>query len=457
MKLLGVTAVLMSFGLVSVSVGACSPSASNPPATAGSSTGASAAASGGTTGGVTTVDVMTGAQDFTEEMIAEFEAANPDIKINLIVFDAARLNTMLASGDPPDTANGAAVGSANINARGLATDLTPYLEASTVLKESDLAPVNDGFRWDGTQSGQGPLYGIVKDWSQDNTLWYNTALFDQAGVPYLSETEAVTYDELLEIAKQLTVKEGDTTTVYGLGLEWAWSLYGPMAAMIVQQGGRVYNDDLSVIDLTSPEAQRAFAWYVAFAEAGVGPTSLNPLPDGSDFSTFAAGRMAITQDGYWFGGNFAGEDGLKTVRMAPAPVMGDTRASPTYGGQGWWIPEQADNKDAAWKVMEYYMAGPPAEARASSGWGMPGLETLMSKLPKELPYQEVAYNVAQNELQYAVPLPDSPYIATDVLNATLDKYLQAAIKKEMTVEEACAAATAEINEVLAQGKDQIGG
>jgi multiple sugar transport system substrate-binding protein len=411
---------------------------------------------GGGDPGETTLTVMVGAQDLSEEQIAEFEAANPDIKLNLILTDATRLNTMLASGNPPDIAVGGAVGSANINARGLATDLTPYLEKSEVLKESDLQPVNDSFRWDGTRSGRGPLYGIVKDWSQDATLWYNTALFDKAGVPYLSDTEATTYDDLLEIAKRLTVTEGGATATYGLGLEWAWSLYGPMSAMIMQQGEKLYSDDLTRIDFTTGAAQRAFQWYVDFAKAGVGPTSLNPLPDGSDFSTFAAERMAITQDGYWFGGNFAENAALQTVRMAPAPVMGDKRASPAYTGQGWWIPEQAANKDAAWKLIEYYMAGPPAEARAKSGWGLPSLKSLMDKLPQDLPYQKQAYEVAQNELQYAVPLADSPYISLDLLNATIDTYLQRAIKGELSVQDACAALTDELNKVLAQGKEQIG-
>jgi multiple sugar transport system substrate-binding protein len=167
--------------------------------------------------------------------------------------------------------------------------------------------------------------------------------------------------------------------------------------------------------------------------------------------------MAISQDGYWFGGNFSAADApLKTIKMAPAPVMGDTRANPTYSGQGWWIPEKAKNKDAAWKLMEYYMAGTPAQERAASGWGLPGLKSLMTKLPQGLPYQKSAYTTAQNELQYAVALPDSPYVSTDLLNTTIDKYLKAVITKKLSVQEACAALTDELNKALKQGKEQIG-
>jgi len=406
--------------------------------------------------GETTLDVMVGAQDLSDEQIAEFEADNPGIKINVVLYDATRLNTMLAAGDPPDITFGNAVGSANFNARGLAADLTPYLKDSNVLKEDDLQPVNDAFRWDGTKSGDGPIYGIVKDWSQDNALWYNTALFDAAGVPYLSDTEAISYDELLEIAKKLAVVEGGTTTVYGLGMEWQWSLYGPIAAMVAQQGESLFNDDLTKVDFTTPAAQRALQWFVDYGKSGAGPTSLNPLPDGSDFSTFAAERMAITQDGYWFGGNFAGDDALQTVRFAPAPTMGDTPVAMSFGGAGLWIPEQAKHKDAAWKFMEYFMAGPPAEARASSGWGLPSLKSLADKLPQELPYQQQAYQVVQGQLEHTVPLPDSPYIGAGLLQDTIDKYLQQAIKGEVSVQDAGAKLTDELNEALAQGVDQVG-
>lgn len=418
--------------------------------------GCTAGGGGAGQAGETTLTVMVGAQDLTKEQVADFEKNNPGIKINQVLFDATRLNTMLASGNPPDITVGGAVGSANFNARGLATDLTPYLEKSEVLKEGDLQPVNDSFRWNGTKSGEGPLYGIVKDWSQDSTLWYNTALFDKAGVPYLSDTEATSYDDLLEIAKKLTVQDGTTTSTFGLGVEWAWSLSQPMSAMVMQQGGQLYNDDLTKIDFTSAAAKRAFQWYVDFGKSGVGPTALNPLADGSDYSTFAAQRMAISQDGYWYGGNFAAPDALKTVRMAPSPVMGDTRVAPTFSGQGWWIPAKAKNKDAAWKLMEYYMAGPPAQARAASGWGLPGLKSLKDKLPQDLPFQKQAYEVTQNELQYAKPLPDSPYISVDLMNTTIESYLVKAIKGEMSVEQACAALTDDLNKALAQGKEQIG-
>ncbi|MGC7101730.1 ABC transporter substrate-binding protein [Amycolatopsis lurida] len=409
--------------------------------------------------GKTVLTVMFKNNELKKEHIADFEAKNPDIKISFIEHDGTRLNAMLASNEPPDFVRGPAVGSARTNAQGLATELDPYLDKSSVLKKENLLPVNDSFRWDGKRIGHGPYYGLIKDWSQDATLWYNRVLFEEAKIEPLSTTEPISYDELLEIGKKLTTKSGDKTQVYGLGVEWAWNLYAPISMMILQQGGEVYNTDLTETDMTTPQALRALTWYVDFAKAGVGPTSLDPAPDGADLSLFLAKRMAITQDGYWYGGNFTEEsDEIKNnVAMAPTPTMGDKRISPPYAGWGAYIPERAKHKDEAWKLMEYFMAGPPSEERAKSGWGIPALKSQLSLMPQEPTYQKQVYETQQAELEYAGQLPDSPYIGgATAWDPVLDKHLQRAIKNEIAVEAAGKAITDEINELLRQGKEQIG-
>ena len=419
---------------------------------------ASSGSSGGSGGGKTTLTVMYASNELTKQHIADFERQNPDIKIQFIENDEARLNAMLASGSPPDFVRGAAVGSANNNARGLATSLDEYLDKSSVLTRGDLLPVNDNWRWDGRRIGAGPYYGITKDWSQDATIWYNRALFDRAKIDYLSTTEPVTHDQLLDIARKLAVRKDGKTTVYGLGVEWQWGLSGPLFSMILSQGGTVYNGDLTETDLTTAEAKRALQWLVDLAQSGAAPSSLNPLPDGADLSTFMAGRMAVSQDGFWYGGNFIKAPAALQagIRMAPAPVMGGTRVSPCYAGQGAWIPAKSKNKDAAWKLMEYFMAGPPAVERATSGWGLPALKSLLPKLPQELPYQKEAYRTSQAELAYNVSMPDSPYIlGTNWIN-TLNQYVDQAARRKITVDVAAQKVTDDINKLLKQGKDRIG-
>jgi multiple sugar transport system substrate-binding protein len=406
---------------------------------------------------IVTLTVMYASNEFTKAYVTEFEKLNPDIKINFVENDTTRLNAMLAAGTPPDFIRGAAIGSASNSARGLALALDSYLAKSSVLKTSDLLSINNAWRWDGKKTGQGSIYGISKDWSLDATLWYNGSLLDKAGVTAPSTTVPITYDQLFTIAQKLTAKSGGKTQTYGFGTEWAWGLVGPIIAMVSQQGGKLYNSDYTTIDFTTPEAQKAIEWYINFASLGVGPSSLDPLPDGSDESTFVANRMGLTQDGYWFGGNFTTDTNMqKYARLIPAPQMGSTRFSPCYAGVGAWISSKTKHPDEAWRLMEYFMTGTPAHDRATSGWGIPSLKSFQQYMPQTMPYQQEAYASTQNELQYVGLLPDSPYTSIGNFSTVIDKYVTQAVKKQISLTTACQQITADSNKLLAQGKQQLG-
>jgi multiple sugar transport system substrate-binding protein len=211
------------------------------------------------------------------------------------------------------------------------------------------------------------------------------------------------------------------------------------------------------VDFTQSAAKNALAWYVEFMNAGVGPSSLNPIADGQDAPSYLANRMAVTQDGYWFGGNvYTANSALKTAsRLAPAPQMGPNRYSPCFAGQGAWIPAASKHKEEAWRLMEYFMTGTPAKDRAKSGWGIPSLKSFLPQMPQDLPYQKEAYMSTQNELKYNGILPDSPYINISEYDTILKTYLLQVVKKQITLDQACQQATDDANKLLKQGKAQL--
>jgi len=408
--------------------------------------------SAGSPAGVTTVTVMYGSEEFAPEYVEEFESENPDIKITMLEFDQTRLNAMLTAGDPPDLVRG--LPSANLFARGLAAPLDSYLASSTVILESDLEPANDLWRWDGNTRGSGTLYGLVKDYSPDLTIWQNTAIFDAAGVAPFSTSEPSSWDEVLETAEALKA----TGIENPLGIQWQWGVSGLLQTMIEQQGGQLYDSSLTKAQLNTPEGIRAIQWLIDYGKTGAGPTSLNPPATGDDTASFVTEKLAATMTGFWFGGNLApGEDTTvgNTAQLVPAPTFG-TRMSPILGGVGAWIPEASKNKDAAWRVMEYFMAGKPAVDRASSGWGLPGLTSLWELMPSAEPYQVQAKAVALDEGEYLVTLQDSPYINSNSWGSFLDKALQEAIKGNIDAEQVAKSVEEEMNKLLAQGKDQLG-
>jgi multiple sugar transport system substrate-binding protein len=402
--------------------------------------------------GVTTVTVMSATNEFTPAHIEAFEKENDDIKIEFIEYDETRLNAMLTAGDPPDIVRGSP--SANLFARGLALPLDDYIAESDLIKEDDLMPVNDLWRWDGTERGDGPRYGMVKDFSPDWTIWQNEAIFEEAGVEPFSLTEPANWDEVLVKGEALKAAGVE----YPFGLEWQWGVTGLFTLMSWQQGDLLFEDDLASIDLSTPEALRSFQWLVDYAEAGIGPTSLNPLAEGQDAPAFLDGRMAATRDGFWFGGNLSTEEGAEvatTASLAPAPTFGE-RISPVNGGVGAWIPLKSDTPDEAWRVYEWYMGGAPAIERAESGWGLPALESLWEYLPDDEPFQQQAIELAKAEVEYIIPTQDSPYMNYTAMNGVIEGELQSAIQGEKSSEEALADAEATLNDLLAKGKDQLG-
>ena len=446
--------------LVAVALAGCAaPGGTTAPSDNGG-TSTAPSDNGGTTtapsdsGGTTTVTIMFPNAEFTQEYIDAFEENNHDIKIEFIEFDENRLNAMFTAGDPPDLVRGGP--SANLFARGLAEPLDDYIANSALIKEDDLLSVNDMWRWDGEKRGDGPRYGLVKDFSPDTTLWQNSAVFEAAGVEPFSTTEPSSWDEVLEKAQEL--KAGGVE--YPLGIEWQWGIAAPLQVMVEQQGGQVFSDDLKEANLNTPEALRAIQWLIKYGTSGVGVTSLNPLADGYDGPAYFGGRMAATMTGFWFGGNFANTPeaatAANTSTLVPTPTF-DKRISAVLGGIGAYIPAQSDAKDEAWRVIEYFIGGQPGIDRATTGWGLPGLDSMWQYLPSDLPVHEQSVEAVKAENEFVIPLQDSPYITITQWNAILDREVLAAINGEKSAEEVAAAVTTEMNTLLAQGVDQLGG
>ncbi len=163
-------------------------------------------------------------------IIADFEAANPDIKIKEIVFDDDQysnqgLITQLKSNEVPDIFfdwAGLRV-QRNVEA-GYAYDLTEAM-ATDGWKESFAPSVwTEGA---GTMV-DGKPYLVPLSLDLTNTIWYNTKMFAEAGV-----TPPKTWDEFVEVIKKIAAS-GVTPIVEGNNEFWPlgnWA--GHIAAKVV--------------------------------------------------------------------------------------------------------------------------------------------------------------------------------------------------------------------------------
>lgn len=421
------------------------------------SVGSGSGSGGGARGGSGTLTIMMPPSEITDEVIADFEAANPDIKINLIQFDRTRLTAMLAAGEPPDIARENATYSAFFAVRGLAENLDPYIQNSSVIKESDLAGIQDLWRFDGTRQGQGPRYGLTMDYSQDAMIWANESLFEQANVPVPSDTTPLAFEELPDLARRLTkITNDEKTEVFGYGGEVNLTM-PQLAHMVAAQGGRLYNEDFTAVDFSSPEALKAIQFWLDLARANVSYGPTRPNPAGWDGAAYQAGRLAMVSYGYWFGAGLAQVPEIQQrSKFLPAPTFAGKRLSPSYAGAGVWIPAKAKNKEGAWRFIEYFIGGEAAKKRAEAGRGLPPLKSLESRLPQDTPYQKQWYDTQQRELPYFdVVVVGTPYVSSASLISILTTEFKSAVPNNTSAGKVADSLNRQINELIAQEKDKV--
>jgi multiple sugar transport system substrate-binding protein len=284
----------------------------------------------------------------------------PDIKVELqqISEDYDRkIQTMVAGGNAPDIM--ATAEQVNVfSSKNQLLDLNPYL---------DKAGVEASDRW---------AQATVDAYSTDGKLWaapdrsgamvvfYNKALFDDAGVGYPSSEW--TWEDFSAAAKKLTKKDGDTTTQYGYaaGDWWPWYM-----TWMYQNGGEVIDDQgKPVVD--SPANQEALQFYHDLMHKdGVAPTPRDYANLGvkSPDALFAQGKLAMATTGFWNVSALAETD----LDWGVAPLWHGQESTTAAFGTGLAVSASSDRKDDAAKIVEFLTSEEGQEPIATSGADVP--------------------------------------------------------------------------------------
>jgi multiple sugar transport system substrate-binding protein len=410
------------------------------------------------TGGSGKVVVMTDPNEFNEDDRKTLEAATK-LKIEVVASNLTTLYAMWAAGNPPDVFRVQAAGVPQYISRKMVKNLQPYFASSKLLKPDDLAPANNFYKWDGKTIGTGDLYGMVKDWSPDFTLYAYTKAFDDAGVKVPSDTTPLTYDELRDVAKKVNKKDAGKRVYWGFvhSNNDGWIDRTAMN-MLAEKNQTLYSADFSKLVISgNPEAVKVIRYLYDLAADGVNQTPIDPSPNwmGADFNE---GQIALLQYGYWFSAMAESDKTKGKTVFLPAPTWAGVRRDPTMTATGWVISSQTKDADAAWAVFEQYMGGKPAQDRAKSGWGVPGLKSLYPQMPQESAFQKQVQKVLQGELGKSdFILQFNPYIGEETFATSWKKNLEPALKGSISFDKFVQNIEAEVNTAIADGKRIIGG
>lgn len=426
-------------------------------ATAAPAAAATSAPAQASSGGKTKVTVMHQRNEFSEDQQKQFETDNPDIAIEFVQSDMTNLFAMAAAGNPPDLFRVQAPDVPQMLARNMLLDLSPYFQTSKVIKLDDLAPANNYYKANSpTSVGEGKIYGMVKDWSPDLTLYAYKKAFADAKVDLPDASKALTYAEIGELAKSLTKKEGDRTARWGVGYPTEW-LDRIMMTLLAEKGMKLYSDDFTKMNLVgNDEARKMAQFFFDLGKSNYTPNPLNPSPSwiGEDFTK---GNMGLIQYGYWFSAMAESDVTKDNVVMLPAPTWSGKRSDPTITATGMVMSRTAKNPEAAWKVFEWYNGGKPAIDRFGSGWGVPALVSKYDLLPKATPFQQQAKTVLQGELEYAKQAVQfNPYLGSTTFGTVWAKHYEAALRGQNSFDDMLQNVEKEINAAIQDGKDKIG-
>lgn len=241
--------------------------------------------------------------------------------------------------------------------------LSTYLKNSTLVKEADYYPqAIQAFKWQGEQM-------CIPQNISSLVVYYNKALFDQAGVAY--PKTGWTWDDFTIAAQALTQDtNGDgETDQFGAGIAPELIRIAPF---IWQVGGEMVDDAANPQTITTGSAEALHAADFFFGLQ----TKLHVVPNleqetSQDSETrFINGTLAMF---------FNSRRGVPTYRESAqfdwdvAALPQDRNPATILHADGFCLPSASKNKDAAWVFIEYANSPEGQTILAETGRTVPSL------------------------------------------------------------------------------------
>ncbi len=324
------------------------------------------------------------------KMKEDFEAANPDIKLEFITIPSKYADTMvtkLAGGEIPDVMM---LAMDQIPRYALSGMLLPLDDmASQDYKDSLYPVVKDAL------TVQGTMYAAARDVTP-KVMYLNTKMFAEAGIEIPADNW--TLEEFTDIAKKLTK---------GTGAESQWGYYwknytDQTYALMASFGGKLYSDDgkSSVLSTDEKTMEALKYMYDLYNTYKVCPSAAQASQFGdSEFSPFMANKVAMQIGALSTASTFDANGTEYTVLPMPS-VDGVSRTSSFVNS--WVIPKAAKNPDLSWRVVEFLSGKQGQQIALDMNYGLPASKEVdTTAFEAKTPYNKYFVQA----LEAAVPFP----------------------------------------------------
>jgi multiple sugar transport system permease protein len=308
------------------------------------------------------------------KLVAGFEAKYPNIRVLRINPGGAeavntKVQTMVASGDPPDVFQLGYEKIAVWADKGLLAPVEPLIERDQAAGDPDAldlgqfySNVIDCFRFDGTFTGRGPLYAIAKDFTTVG-FYYNKDLFRRAGVA-LPPTDGWTWNEFIAAARKIGALEGcfgaDCVTWEPMLRLYCWT-----------HGVDFTHDGFQTFDFTDPGLARVLGRLRGWFEEDTRAlrSAKTQLETGED--PFLSGRIGMAGPfGRWKVPIYRLIEDFEWD-FAPLPhAEGHPPANGVFTS-AWAMSADTPHTDAAWKLVRYLCGEEGQRLIAEQGLAIP--------------------------------------------------------------------------------------
>ncbi|WP_227288024.1 extracellular solute-binding protein [Boseongicola sp. H5] len=280
-----------------------------------------------------------------EQLIENFEAANPDITVTMTHFPYANYRTQVAAaipaGEGPDVVQ-LFYGWLNDYVEADLIQPLPADVFSPAEIEAEFFPMVSAMEQDGQ-------YWALPTAVRSLALFYNERLFEAAGIDGPPET----LDELVEIAAALTERDGaGNITQVGLTTGMTAQDHHWFREVLVRQfGGSPYSDDYRTVTYNDDAGRAALEFYTDLQEEhGVTQVLFMDEPQ----AAFRAGRAGMHIDGSFRIGALNDTRGLNWgVAELPAGSDGTRSNYSSYWVNAITSQAEGEKYDAAVLFMEY--------------------------------------------------------------------------------------------------------
>lgn len=282
------------------------------------------------------------------ELIPQFEAQNPDIKVDweLTAWGnyQQRIATAAAGGTLPDIIFGFSNLVAGFAERGLLADHSQFFDpADFVPATVDLTSWND-------------TWYMLPTWFSANALSYRTDLIEEGGND--ASSGPVTWDEWLAWAEGATKRSGSTIEQLGFySSSFGFNRTNLFTRLVESNGGTMFSDDGMQVTFNSPEGVEAAAFFQRLAQCCDERGAIE-----ADNIGLGQGRTAMVYNNFAFREWLQEFPDLVEVGHLTAVPHGPN-GSPEHSGVGLGanvigITSRSQNPEAAAKLLHFLVIEP---------------------------------------------------------------------------------------------------